>query len=74
MNPFKAALDSKLGRKLRGISVVDNAANPASAYNKVKRSMQSAGTGSNPQNRTLEKNLGKIYSKPAGKTFGTPYK
>lgn len=34
MNPLKAALDSKLGRKLRGISVVDNVKNLNSAYNK----------------------------------------
>ena len=68
MNPIKAALDSKIGRKLRGVSVVDNASNPLSALNRQKR--LSPPNRMNPQNRAMEKDLNAAFK--SDKVKGTP--
>lgn len=71
--PLTQSLGSKLLAKIQGKSVVDNEANPASALNMQKRRMQNAGTGTNPKNEALKKNIEQIYSpKSKVRTFGTP--
>lgn len=61
MNPFTTALNSKLGMKLQGKSVVDNANDPASAYSMMKRKILSKG---NAQTDAMNKALQKASANP----------
>lgn len=71
MNAINRALDSKLGRKLRGVSVVDNAANPASAYSKARRGL-GAPVRKNNQPADMQKRMDAAFKNT--RTFGAPFK
>lgn len=69
-NPLKSALDSKLGRKLRGVSMVNNATNPASAYSRVHRGL-AVPRKQNTQPAEMQKRMDKAFKNT--KVFGTPF-
>lgn len=62
-NPFAAALNSKLGMKLQGKSIVDNDADPTSAVSQMRRATATLSNG-NPQttamNNALRKTRGTV--------------
>lgn len=68
MNALRKALDSKLGRKLRGVSVVDNKANPLSALNLNKA--KASPSYQSPRNKQYEKDMNAAYKND--KVLGTP--
>ncbi len=72
-NILQKALNSKLGMKLQGKSVVDNAANPASAYSIAKRREAGASRGLSPQNQAMQKAIGNEF-KGLNRVYGSPLK
>lgn len=69
MNPFTSALN-----KIQGRSVVNNAANPGSAYSMQQRNLQAGPTKQSAQSKMLQQGIKKTFASVKGKTFGTPIK
>lgn len=74
MNPLKAALDSKIGQYLQGRNVVDNEANPNSALNRRKRSVElNSRRDPSAANDAIRRGIEKAYGASSTvKRFGTP--